>query len=228
MAEVKIKFSAETAAAQKQLDELRKVGEATQKRLAEGGKGDRRTDLEALRTAKEQLAAIEAEKKEIQEKIRLQAQTVKQAQDAVNSTKEGTAEHRNATRELEKQRAIMSNLTGMGNIKGKSVDVARDNLGLARQVTRITPQVNAAPAVSGFARIRAAASSTVARIRSGFAGASAAVGKAFTGMRAAAGAALAYVGINSVKDVINELDNLSKHARSLDIDTASFQKLKYA
>ena len=228
MAEVKIKFSAETAAAQKQLDELRKVGEATQKRLAEGGKGDRRTDLEAVRSAKEQLAAAEAEKKEIQEKTRLQAQTVKQAQDAVNSTKEGTAEHRNATRELEKQRAIMSNLTGTGKIKGQAVDVARNNLGLARRVTHISPQVNPAPAVSGFARIRAAAISTVARIRSGFAGASAAVGKAFTGMRVVAGAALAYVGINSCKQVINELDNLSKHARSLDIDTASFQKLKYA
>lgn len=228
MAEVKIKFSAETAAAQKQLEELRKVGEATQKRLAEGGQGDRRTDLEAVRSAKEQLAAAEAEKKEIQEKIRLQAQTVKQAQDAVNSTKEGTAEHRNATRELEKQHAIMSNLTGMGRVKGQTVDVARNNLGLARQVTRITPQVNPTPAVSGFARIRAAASSTVARIRSGFAAASAGIGKAFTGMRVVAGAALAYVGINSCKQVINELDNLSKHARNLDIDTTSFQKLKYA
>lgn len=228
MAEVKIKFSAETAAAQKQLEELRKVGEATQKRLAEGGQGDRRTDLEALRAAKEQLATAEAEKKELQEKIKLQAQTVKQAQDAVNSTKEGTAEHRNATRELEKQRAIMSNLTGTGKIKGQAVDVARNNLGLARRVTHITPQVNPAPAVSGFARIRAAGAATVAGIKSGFAGASAAVGKVFTGMRAMAGAALAYVGINSVKGVINELDNLSKHARSLDIDTASFQKLKYA
>lgn len=231
-AEVKIKFSAETAAAQKQLDELRKVGEATKKRLAEGGEGDRRADLEALRTAKEQLAAAEAEKKEIQEKIKLQAQTVKQAQAAVSATAAGSKEHSAATRELERQLAILSNLKSTGAIKGNIFDTAQENVGLARKQVRhispIAPRVNAAPAVSGFARIRAAASSTVARIKSGFAAASAGVSRAFTGMRAAAGAALAYVGINSVKQVINELDNLSKHARSLDIDTASFQKLKYA
>ena len=233
MAEVKIKFSAETAAAQKQLDELRKVGEATQKRLAEGGQGDRRTDLEALRTAKEQLAAAEKEKQQIQEKIKAQAQVVRQAEQNVAASKEGTQEHRSATRELAQQLSILSNLKNLGKVKADTVDVARQNISLTRQTARIsapavTPKVNDAPAQSAFARIRAAASSTVARIKSGFAGASAAVGKAFTGMRAAAGAALAYVGINSVKGVINELDNLSKHARSLDIDTASFQKLKYA
>ena len=88
MAEVKIKFSAETAEAQKQLEELNKTGERIKKRLAEGGSGDRRGDLETLRTAKQQLAAVEAEKKEIQEKIRLQAQVVKDAQRAVDSTKD--------------------------------------------------------------------------------------------------------------------------------------------
>lgn len=228
MAEVKIKFSAETAAAQKQLEELNKTGERIKRRLAEGGTGNRREDLETLKTAKEQLAAAEAEKKEIQEKIKLQAQSVKQAQEAVNATQEGTKEHKAATRELEKQRSIMTNLTTLGRTQGQTVDAARSNVGLARQATRLTPQVNPAPAVSGFARIRAAASSTVAQIRSGFAAASAAVGKAFSGMKMVAGAALAYIGVNSVRSVINELDNLSKHARSLDIDTASFQKLKYA
>ena len=383
MAEVKIKFSAETAAAQKQLEELRKVGEATQKRLAEGGQGDRRTDLEALRAAKEQLAAAEEEKRIIQEKISLQAQTVRQAEANAAATAEGTKEHNAATRELQKQQSILENLKSigtvkaqtvdtaavnlnlarkavrqeappvisqpdlpeqlgtadmavpasalaeakkslaelektsaeirknlaqsspdrrgaletlraakeqlavaeeekkvvqekiaqqaktvkqaqeavkaaegnaeqyelatrelqkqqkiladlkeLGNVKGQAVDLARNNVGTVRgslrQTETITPKVNPAPAVSGFAKIRAAASSTVAKIKSGFASASASIGKAFTGMKAAAGAALAYVGINSVKGVINELDNFSKHARSLDIDTASFQKLKYA
>lgn len=231
MAEVKVKFSADIAEAQKQLSELQRAGEATKKKLAEGGSGDRKGDLEALRTAKEQLAAAEAEKKEIQEKIRLQIQAVQQAQAAVTATAAGTKEHAEATRLLQQQLSILANLKSLGNVKGKAEDTARENVGLARKQVRqqtITPKVNTAPAVTGFARIRQAASSTVARIRSGFAGASAAVGKAFTGMRAMAGAALAYVGINSVKGVINELDNLSKHARSLDIDTASFQKLKYA
>ena len=232
MAEVKIKFSAETAAAQKQLEELRKVGEETKKRLAEGGEGDRRADLEALRAAKEQLAAAEAEKKELQEKIRLQAQSVQQAQAAVTVTTAGTKEHAEATRLLQQQLSILANLKSLGTVKGKAVETARENTELARKQVRrtppITPKVNSAPAVSGFARIRAAATSTVAKIKSGFASASASISKAFTVTKAAAGAALAYVGINSVKGVINDLDNLSKHARSLDIDTASFQKLKYA
>lgn len=228
MAEVKIKFSAETAEAQKQLEELNKTGERLKKRLAEGGSGDRRGDLETLRTAKQQLAAVEAEKKEIQEKIRLQSQVVKEAQRAVDAAEEGTKEHRSATRELEKQRSIMTNLTSLGKTKGQAVDAAQFNVGMARQAARIRPQVDPAPAVSGFAKIRAAANSTVSRIRSGFASASAGISKAFSGMTAAVGAALAYIGINSVKSVINELDNLSKHARSMDIDTASFQKLKYA
>ena len=231
MAEVKIKFSAETAEAQKQLEELNKTGERLKKRLAEGGSGDRRGDLEALRAAKQQLAAVEAEKKEIQEKIRLQAQVVKEAQRAVESSKEGTKEHRAATKELEKQRSIMSNLTSLGKTKGKAADQALLNVGMARNAARsipVTPQVNPAPALSAFARIRAGAASAASRTKSGFASASAGINKAFTGAKAVAGAALAYIGINSCKQVINELDNISKHARSLDIDTASFQKLKYA
>ena len=236
MAEVKIKFSAETAEAQKQLEELNKTGERIKKQLADGGSGNRRADLEQLRAAKEQLAAAEAEKKEIQEKIRLQAQNVKEAERAVSATAAGSQEHKAATRELEKQRSIMENMKNLGKVKGQAADSALANVGLARQAARqsgsvapvITPKVNDGPAKRAFNSIRNAASSTVSRIKSGFASASAGIGKAFTGAKAVAGAALAYIGLNSCKQVINELDNLSKHARSLDIDTASFQKLKYA
>ncbi len=236
MAEVKIKFSAETAEAQKQLEELNKTGERIKKQLADGGSGNRRADLEQLRAAKEQLAAAEAEKKEIQEKIRLQAQNVKEAERAVSTTAAGSQEHKAATRELEKQRSIMENMKNLGKVKGQAADSALANVGLARQAARqsgsvapvITPKVNDGPAKRAFNSIRNAASSTVSRIKSGFASASAGISKAFTGAKAVAGAALAYVGINSCKQVINELDNLSKHARSLDIDTASFQELKYA
>ena len=155
------------------------------------------------------------------------------AERAVSTTAAGTQEHRAATRELEKQRSIMTNLTSLGKTKGQAADSALANVGLARQAARqsvpaVTPKVNDGPAKRAFASIRTAAGNAVSRIKSGFASASAGIGKAFTGAKAVAGAALAYIGLNSCKQVINELDNLSKHARSLDIDTASFQKLKYA
>lgn len=232
MAEVKIKFSADIEAAKKQLADLQRTGEETKKRLAEGG-SDRRTDLEALRTAKQQLAAAEAEKKEIQAKIQAQAEAVKQAQAAAAATAEGTREHTAATAELKKQQDILTNLKTLGRTKDQTVSAALSNVGTIRNGIRaaaptVAPAVDPAPALRGFARIRAAASQTAARIRAGFATASQKIGSFFTGMKALAGAALAYAGINSIKQEITELDNLAKHARTLDIDTTSFQKLKYA